>query len=208
MHLSRFCTGPTLLCNTLTGILPSKRSNEQMRSESSRTTFQQQIRMFDLLTNDVSFPIRNPLHSMPSLVHLAPTQSELGSSNVNYAGFDIDFTAPDSADDHMNVSDDTLPVPIIEKCSFQRNNIRLPPDIAFHVHLMSQLNKHRGNDLNMFHEIITCMKSHAVHHNVDFSTLQILSRKQLVQLLTKYYQWISSNQDYIMFPSVVVLLPQ
>ena len=40
----------------------------------------------------------------------------------------------------------------------------------------------------MFHEIITCMKSHAVHHNVDFSTLQILSRKQLVQLLTKYYQ--------------------
>ena len=53
---------------------------------------------------------------------------------------------------------------------------------------MSQLNKHRGNDLNMFHEIITCMKSHAVHHNVDFSTLQILSRKQLVQLLTKYYQ--------------------
>jgi len=32
------------------------------------------------------------------------------------------------------------------------------------------------------------MNSHAVHHNVDFSTLQILSRKQLVQLLTKYYQ--------------------
>jgi len=32
------------------------------------------------------------------------------------------------------------------------------------------------------------MKSHAIHHNVDFSTLQILSRKQLVQLLTKYYQ--------------------
>jgi len=40
----------------------------------------------------------------------------------------------------------------------------------------------------MFHEIITCMKSHAVLHNVDFSTLQILSRKQLVQSLTKYYQ--------------------
>jgi hypothetical protein len=59
----------------------------------------------------------------------------------------------------------------------------MPPDIAFQVHLMSQLNKHRGNDLNMFHEIITCMKSH-----VDFSPLQILSRKQLVQLLTKYYQ--------------------
>jgi len=60
--------------------------------------------------------------------------------------------------------------------------------MAFQVHLMSQLNKHQGNDLNMFHEIISCMKWHAVHHYVDFSTLQILSRKQLVQLLTKYYQ--------------------
>jgi hypothetical protein len=106
MHLSRFCSGPTLLCNTLTGLLSSKRSMEQMRSESSRTTFQQQIRMFDLLTNDLSFPIRNPLHSIPSLVHLSSTQSELESSNVNYAGFDIDFSAPDSADDQMNVSND------------------------------------------------------------------------------------------------------
>ena len=155
MHLSRFCSGPTLLCNTLTGLLPSTRSKELMRSESSRTTFQQQIQMFDSLTNDVSFPIRNPLHSMPSLVHLSSTQSEWESSNVNYAGFDIDFSAPDSADDQMNISDDTLQVPVIEKCSFQRKNIRLTPDIAFQVHLMSQLNKHQGNDLNMFHEIIT-----------------------------------------------------
>jgi len=91
-----------------------------MRSESSRTTFQQQIQMFDSLTNDVLFPIRNPLRSMPSLVHLSSTQSELEFSNVNYAGFDINFSAPDSADDEMNVIDDTLPVlPVIEKCSFQ-----------------------------------------------------------------------------------------
>jgi len=79
--------------------------------------------MFDILTNDVSFPMRNPLHSMPSLVHLSSTQSELESSNVNYAGFDIKVSAPDSADNQMNVSDDTLPVPVIEKCSFQQNNI-------------------------------------------------------------------------------------
>ena len=156
MHLSRYCTGPTLLCNTYKGLLPSKRSTEQMRSESSRTTFQQQIRMFDSLASDVSFPTRNPLHSMPSLVHLSSTQSELEYSNVNYAGFDS------NAGDEMNIIDDRIPVlPVIEKCSFQRNTIRLPPDIAFQVHLMSQLNKHRGNDLNMFHEIITCMKSHA-----------------------------------------------
>ncbi len=95
----------------------------------------------------------------------------------------------------MNIIDNRIPVlPVIEKCTFQRNTIRLPSDIAFQVHLMCQLNKHRGNDLNMFHEIITCMKSHAVHHNVDFSTLQILSRKQLVQLLTKYNQ--TSKLDY------------
>ena len=119
MHLSRYCSGPTLLCNTLTGLLPSKRSMEQMRSESSRTTFQQQIRMFDSLTNDVLFPIRNPLHSMPSLAHLSSTQSERGSSNVNYAGFNINLFAPDSADDQMNVSNDTLPVPVIERCAFQ-----------------------------------------------------------------------------------------
>jgi len=99
--------------------------------------------MFDSLTSDVSFPIRNPLHSMPSLVHLSSTQSELESSNVNYAGFDIIYSAPDSADDEMNIIDDTLPIlPVIEKCSFQQNNIQLPPDIAFQVHIMCQLNKH------------------------------------------------------------------
>jgi len=85
MHLLRYCSGPTLLCNTLTSLLPSKRSTEQMRSESSRTTFQQQIRIFDSLASDVSFPTRNSLHSMPSLVHLSSTQSELEYSNVNYA---------------------------------------------------------------------------------------------------------------------------
>ena len=32
-------------------------------------------------------------------------------------------------------------------------------------------------------------KKHADHHDVDFTTLQILSRTQLVDLLTKYY-WL------------------
>jgi len=74
------------------------------------------------LASDVSFPTRNPLHSMPSLVHLSSgTQSELEYSNVNYTGFDINYSAPDSADDEMNVIDDRLPVlPVIEKCSFQQ----------------------------------------------------------------------------------------
>ena len=38
----------------------------------------------------------------------------------------------------------------------------------------------------MFNEILTCIKKHAVHHVVDYTTLQILSQKQLV--LTRYYR--------------------
>jgi hypothetical protein len=72
------------------------------------------------LASDVSFPTRNPSHSMPSLIHLSSTQSELEYSNVNYTGFDINNSTPDTADDEMNVIDDRLPVlPVIEKCSFQ-----------------------------------------------------------------------------------------
>ena len=53
---------------------------------------------------------------------------------------------------------------------------------------MFRMNDHRGNDLNMFNQIIQCIKAHAVHHNVDYTTLQILVRKQFVQLLTTIYQ--------------------
>ncbi len=41
----------------------------------------------------------------------------------------------------------------------------------------------------MFNEVIQCVKAYAIHYNMDYTTLQILSRKQLVQLLTKYYQF-------------------
>jgi hypothetical protein len=75
--------------------------------------------MFDSLASDVSFPTRNPLHSMPSLVHLSSTQSELEYSNVNYAGFDINYSAPDSAVDEINVIDDRLPVlPVLRSALF------------------------------------------------------------------------------------------
>ena len=177
-----------LLCHAQPSLLQSKRSHDQMRTESPKTTFQQQIRLFNSLTTDVSLPTRNPLQSIPSLQHLSSTQSELENSNVNYSGFDIDLSAAHSTDDELITDDIPTPPPVIEKCSFQRNTIRLPPDIAFQVHLMSQLNEHRGNDLNMFNQIIQCIKAHAVHHDVEFNTLQILSRKQLVQFLTRYYK--------------------
>jgi hypothetical protein len=50
------------------------------------------------------------------------------------------------------------------------------------------MNTHRGNDLTIFDEVIQCVKAHDIHYNLDYTMLQILSRKQLVQLLTKYYQ--------------------
>ncbi len=135
------------------------------------------------MTSDVSLPTQNPLHSIPSLNHHSSTQSQLDHKNVNYNDFDNEYPAQESMEDQPNQD------LVLEQCTFQRNTLRLPPDIAFQVHLMSQLNDHRGNDLNMFNEITSCIKKHAVHHDVDFTTLQILSRTQLVDLLTKYY-WL------------------
>jgi hypothetical protein len=40
----------------------------------------------------------------------------------------------------------------------------------------------------MFNEVIQCVEAHAIHYTMDYTKLQILSRKQCVQLLTKYYQ--------------------
>ncbi len=64
----------------------------------------------------------------------------------------------------------------------------LPPDIEFQIHLLSKMNDHRGNNMNMFNEVVQCVKAHALHYRIDFTTLQILLRKQLVQVLTKHYQ--------------------
>ena len=89
---------------------------------------------------------------------------------MNYSGFDIDLSAPESADDELN-NDDTSTALVIEKCSFQRNTIPLPSDIAFQAYCMSQMTVHHGNDRNMFDQIIQCIKAHAVHHNVDYNTL-------------------------------------
>jgi hypothetical protein len=103
---------------------------------------------------------------------------------VHYSTINIDLSTAESDDDHLNTNDDTIKDPVIEECSFQRNTIFLPPDIAFQVNLSSEMNKHRSNDLTMFHEVIQCVKAHAIHNNVDYTTL-LLSRKQLVQLLTQ-----------------------
>jgi hypothetical protein len=125
-----------------------------MLSGSCPITYQQQIRNFNSLTVGVSVQTINKLHGMPSLLHLSSTQSELENCNVHNSGFDTDLSTPASVDDQINTNDDSIIDPIIEKCYFQRNTICLPPDMAFQVHLLSQMNTHRGNDLNMFNEVI------------------------------------------------------
>ncbi len=134
--------------------MAKKHSHELMLLESCPSTYQQQIRNFNSLKVDVSVPTINTLHGMPSLSHLSSTQSELGNCNVHYSGFITDLSTPASVDDQININDYSVIDPVIEKCSFQRNTIHLPPGIAFQVHLSSQINTHRGNDLNMFKEVI------------------------------------------------------
>ncbi len=82
---------------------------------------------------NVSVPTINTLHGMPSLSHLSSTQSELGNCNVHYFGFDTELSTPASVDDQINTNDDSVTDPVIEKCSFQRNTICLPPDMSFQV---------------------------------------------------------------------------
>ncbi len=93
------------------------------------------MRYFNSLSVDVSVPLTNTLHGMPSLLHLSSTENELMNANVRYAEFNNGLSVPDCADVPINNDNDDLTVPIIEKCPFQRNAICLPPDIAFQIHL-------------------------------------------------------------------------
>ena len=134
------CSGPSLLCHAQPGLMQSKRKHDQLQSQSTCTTVQQQIRAFNAMTLDLSLPTRNPLHSIPSLHHQSSTQNELAHSNVTYDDFNIEFSASEThADQDVNNDSETLQGPIIETCPFQRNTIRLPPDIVFQVHLMLSL---------------------------------------------------------------------
>ena len=149
MHLTKYYWVPSLLFHAQRGTLAKKHSHELMLSGSCPSTYQQQIRSFNLLMVNVSVPRINALHGMPSLLHLSSTQSELGNCNVHFSGFDTDLSTPASVDDQINTNNDSVTSHVIEKCSFQRNTICLPPDIAFQVHLLSQMNTHRGDDLNI-----------------------------------------------------------
>ncbi len=120
MHLTRYCTGSILLFHAQRGKLTKKRSHELMLSGSCPSTYQQQIRNFNSLIVNVSVPMMNILHGMPSLSHLSWTQSELRNCNAHYSGFATDLSTPASVDDQINTNDDSVTDPVIEKCFFQR----------------------------------------------------------------------------------------
>jgi hypothetical protein len=143
------------------------------------TTSHQQARHFNAPEVNITLPTINTLYTMLSMSHLSSTQTDLAQSNVSYADFnDADYS-------HDNDNHDVIPVHgvddiIIEKCSFLRNSFRLPPDVAFQVHCLSEISQHRGNDLNMFNQVIQCVSGHALHQSIDFRMLHVMSRDQLL----------------------------
>jgi hypothetical protein len=122
---------------------------------------------------------------MPSLLllHFAILQTVKIDTNVNYPivefenlGVDDDFVegSQDTAIvDHISQAQGTV---VFESCPFKCGTIKSPPDIIFRLHLLSQLKAHQGNDLNMFNQIMECVKKHAAHHCINFATLEIMSR--------------------------------
>ena len=78
--------------------------------------------------------------------------------------------------------------PIFKKFSFLRNSFQLPPDVAFQVHCLSEISRHRGNYLNLFNQVIQCVSGHALYQSVDFRTLHVMSHDQFLRYLCHYYR--------------------
>jgi hypothetical protein len=154
---------------------------------SVATTSHQQARCFNALEANVTVLTINTLHAMPSMSHLSSTQTKLAQLHFHYTDFNGANFSQDN-DNHDLFFVNGVDNIIIEICSFLRNSFLLPPDVAFQVHCLSVMSQHKGNDLNMFNQVIQCVSGHALHHSVDFRTLHVMSRDQLLQYLCKYYR--------------------
>ena len=92
---------------------------------------------------------------------------------------DVEFYAEDAGrtdNEYLaqvcQVAIDDVPVENnVELCTFRRNEIFLPPDILFQVKFLSQMSRHRGNDLNIHSKILELIKNHAQTHSADFRGL-------------------------------------
>ncbi len=132
-----------------------------------------------MATTSLQQSIINTLYAMPSIIQLSSTPTNITQSNLYNADSDnADYS-------QCNDNPDCSPVVgvgdiLIKKCSLLRNSFRLPPDVAFQVHCLSLISQHRGNDLNMFNQVMQRVSGHALHRNVDFRALHVMSRDQLL----------------------------
>jgi hypothetical protein len=151
----------------------------------SLRTLNQQAKQFSVIPTQVNVTLQNPLSSMPPLLHLATLHTDTIDTNVNYPT--IEFENLGANDDFFKGSPDTAVVDhicqaqgtiVAESILFMHGTLKLPPNIAFQVHLLSQLQAHRVNDLNMINQKMKSVRKHAAYHCVNFATLEIKSRQQ------------------------------
>jgi hypothetical protein len=179
IHLTQFCTGPTIPSNTFTTSTLTSRIPDGQHLLSMATTALQQARHFNAPEVNIALPTINTLYAMPSISQLSSTATNITQLNLRNADSD--------AADYSQCNDNSDCSPVVgvgdiltEKCSFLRNSFRLPPDVAFQIHCLSMISQHRGKDLNMFNQVMQCVSGHALHRNVDFRTLHVMSRDQLL----------------------------
>jgi hypothetical protein len=143
------------------------------------TTSLQQTRHFNAPEVNIALPTINTLYAMPSM-------SQLSSTHINLAQSIFHYTDSDDADySQSNDNSNCFPVVgvgdiLIKKCSFLRNSFRLPPDVAFQAHCLSVISQHRGNDINMFNQVMKCDSDHVLHQNVNFRMIHVMSWDHLL----------------------------
>ncbi len=151
------------------------------------TTSLQQARHFNAPEVNIVLPTINTLYAMPSISQLSLTHTNLAQSNLcNADSDDADYSQSyDNSDCSPVIGVGDI---LIEKCFFLRNSFQLPPDVAFQVHCLSVISQHRGNDLNMFNQVMQCVSGHALHQNIDFRTIHVMSRDHLLRYICQYYR--------------------
>ncbi len=187
IHLAWYCTGLTLPSDAFSMGTSTSCIHDGQHPLSMATTSLQQARHFNAPEVNIALPTINTLHAMPSMSQLSSTHNNLTQSNLRYANSD------DADYSQSNDNYDCFPVIgigniLIEKCSFLRNSFRLPSDVAFQVLCVSVISQHRENDLNMFNQVMQCVSGHAYHRHIDFRTIHVMSRDQLLWYICQYYR--------------------
>ncbi len=206
MHLTRYCSSPCLLFHAQRSTLAKKHSHELMLLGSYPSTYQQQIRNSNSLMVNVSAPMINTLHGMPSWSHLSSTQSELENCNVHYPGFDTDLSTPASVDDQINTNDYSVTDPVIENAIFGE----IPYVYPLILHFKSSC-CHKW--IHTEEKIWTCsMKSFDVSRHIPSTITWITQCCRYCQESNLYscsqntISWIFSRQHYIQCPIQMDLL--